>query len=153
MITDDLLAAAQGVLPDVVELRRDLHVHPELGNHLPRTQGRVLEALDGLGLEISTGTALRSRVLRVAVSKVRMPRSHRITCWLPPAMMYSAAARRSFTVALMPRFSSTGLSVRPSSLSSSKFCMLRAPTCRASAIRATLATSSTRSTSVTMGRS
>ena len=48
MITDDLLAAAQGVLPDVVELRRDLHVHPELGNHLPRTQGRVLEALDGL---------------------------------------------------------------------------------------------------------
>ena len=62
MITDDLLAAAQGVLPDVVELRRDLHVHPELGNHLPRTQGRVLEALDGLGLEISTGTALSSVV-------------------------------------------------------------------------------------------
>src|SRR2546422_5090839 len=32
----------------------------------------------------TTGTALRSRVKRVAVSKVRMPRSQRITCGLPP---------------------------------------------------------------------
>ena len=70
MITDDLLAAAQGVLPDVVELRRDLHVHPELGNHLPRTQGRVLEALDGLGLEISTGTARRISTIQPTGTRI-----------------------------------------------------------------------------------
>ncbi len=61
-ITDDLLGAARGVLDDAVALRRDLHVHPELGNQLPRTQAKVLEALDGLGLEVSTGTALTSVV-------------------------------------------------------------------------------------------
>ena len=61
-ITDDLLGAARGVLDDVVELRRDLHVHPELGTELPRTQAKVLEALDGLGLEVSTGNALTSVV-------------------------------------------------------------------------------------------
>lgn len=61
-ITDDLLGAARGVLDDAVALRRDLHVHPELGNDLPRTQAKVLEALDGLGLEVSTGNALTSVV-------------------------------------------------------------------------------------------
>ena len=41
--------------------------------------------------------------------------------------MYSADISRSFTVALMPRFISTGFFVWPISLSRSKFCMLRAP--------------------------
>ena len=36
------------------------------------------------------GTAERSSVLRVYFSKVRMPRSQRMTFSLPPAMMYSA---------------------------------------------------------------
>ena len=40
-------------------------------------------------------TAERSRVLRVAVSNVRMPRSHRTTRSLPPASTYSAAASHS----------------------------------------------------------
>ena len=39
---------------------------------------------------LSMGTAERSRVFRVAVSKVRMPRSQRMTFSLPPAMTYSA---------------------------------------------------------------
>ena len=51
----DVLAAAAAVLDDVVALRRDLHRRPELGLHLPVTQSRVLEALDGLPLTISTG--------------------------------------------------------------------------------------------------
>ncbi len=60
--TDDLLVQARGVLDDAVALRRELHVHPELGTDLPRTQAKVLAALDGLGLEVRTGTALTSVV-------------------------------------------------------------------------------------------
>ncbi|GAA0522523.1 hypothetical protein GCM10011581_34140 [Saccharopolyspora subtropica] len=36
-----------------VRLRRDLHAEPEIGLRLPRTQQKVLAALDGLPLEIS----------------------------------------------------------------------------------------------------
>jgi amidohydrolase len=41
-------------------MRRRLHAHPELGLHLPDTQEAVLDALDGLGLEVSTGRATSS---------------------------------------------------------------------------------------------
>ncbi len=61
-ITDTLLDPAGDLLPDVVELRRTLHRHPELGLDLPRTQAAVLESLDGLGLQVRTGTALSSVV-------------------------------------------------------------------------------------------
>ncbi len=40
---------------DMVRLRRTLHSRPEVGLDLPRTQETVLAALDGLGLEVSTG--------------------------------------------------------------------------------------------------
>ncbi|MFV2177932.1 M20 family metallopeptidase [Actinomadura sp. LOL_016] len=45
---------------ELTVLRRDLHREPELGLDLPRTRDKVLAALDGLPLEISTGTALTS---------------------------------------------------------------------------------------------
>jgi len=45
---------------DLVELRRALHREPEIGLHLPRTQAKVLAALDGLPLTVTTGTALSS---------------------------------------------------------------------------------------------
>ncbi|MFJ8311070.1 MULTISPECIES: M20 family metallopeptidase [unclassified Streptomyces] len=51
---------ALGLAPDLVRLRHDLHRFPELGLDLPRTQERVLEALDGLPLEVSRGSALSS---------------------------------------------------------------------------------------------
>ena len=55
-----LVADAEALLPDAVAMRRDLHQHPELGNELPRTQGKVLEALDGLGLTVIKGKQLSS---------------------------------------------------------------------------------------------
>jgi amidohydrolase len=55
-----LLEDAQAMAGDLVELRRTLHREPELGLALPRTQERVLAALDGLPLEISTGSSLTS---------------------------------------------------------------------------------------------
>ncbi|GAA4495949.1 M20 family metallopeptidase [Actinoallomurus oryzae] len=53
-------AAAGDLHDDLVRLRRDLHREPELGLDLPRTQEKVLAALEGLPLEITTGTALSS---------------------------------------------------------------------------------------------
>jgi amidohydrolase len=45
---------------DLAELRRAIHAEPEIGRHLPRTQEKVLAALDGLPLEVSRGRALSS---------------------------------------------------------------------------------------------
>ncbi|MFD6448279.1 M20 family metallopeptidase [Promicromonospora sp. NPDC060204] len=57
-----LLDDAALIQPDLVALRRRIHQDPEIGLHLPRTQAAVLEALDGLPLEITTGTGLSSVV-------------------------------------------------------------------------------------------
>ena len=48
-----LLAAAHAVQPEVVSLRRRIHAEPELGLDLPATRAKILEALDGLPLEIA----------------------------------------------------------------------------------------------------
>ncbi|MDT4928000.1 MAG: hypothetical protein QOF92_867 [Pseudonocardiales bacterium] len=59
----DLLSDARAQQEDLVELRRALHRKPEIGLDLPRTQERVLSALDGLPLEITVGpTGLTSVV-------------------------------------------------------------------------------------------
>ncbi len=47
---------------DLVALRRELHQIPEVGLQLPQTQARVLEALEGLPLEITLGTTVTSVV-------------------------------------------------------------------------------------------
>ena len=52
-MTDSLLSDAQSLFDDVVALRRRLHRHPELGNHLPKTRETVLAALDGLPLDLT----------------------------------------------------------------------------------------------------
>lgn len=44
---------AADLLDDAIGLRRTLHEWPELGNDLPITSERVLEALDGLSLDIT----------------------------------------------------------------------------------------------------
>jgi amidohydrolase len=62
VVLADLLTQAESVLEDVVALRRRVHAHPEVGLHLPQTQGAILEALEGLGLEVVTGESLTSVV-------------------------------------------------------------------------------------------
>lgn len=58
----ELLDAAAAVKPLVVELRRAIHREPELGLGLPKTQAKVLDALTGLGLAVTTGTSTTSVV-------------------------------------------------------------------------------------------
>jgi amidohydrolase len=55
-VHDDAVAIA----PEITELRRAIHADPELGFDLPRTQEKVLAALDGLPLEITRGRSLSS---------------------------------------------------------------------------------------------
>ena len=56
----DVAGKAASLGGDLTELRHALHREPEVGLHLPRTQQRVLGALSGLPLEITTGGALTS---------------------------------------------------------------------------------------------
>lgn len=62
MSTESVTEAAGAQLDDAVELRRRIHRHPELGLDNPRTQEAILDALDGLGLDVTTGTATTSVV-------------------------------------------------------------------------------------------
>lgn len=55
-----ILEDARELHGDIVQLRHELHRHPELGLELPRTQEKVLEALADLPLEITLGTGLTS---------------------------------------------------------------------------------------------
>ncbi len=48
----NLLEEAGHILPDVVKLRRKIHSYPELGNQLPETTRAVVEALEGLDLDL-----------------------------------------------------------------------------------------------------
>ncbi len=51
---------AAGISGEIAELRHAIHREPEIGLDLPKTQAKVLDALDGLPLEISTGQGLSS---------------------------------------------------------------------------------------------
>jgi hippurate hydrolase len=54
------MESALDMRDEITQLRHSLHTTPELGLHLPRTQEKVLAALDGLPLEITTGKTLSS---------------------------------------------------------------------------------------------
>ena len=55
-MTSDLRSHAQSLQGDTVELRRRIHREPEVGLDLPRTRQAVLDALDGLPLDIHLHT-------------------------------------------------------------------------------------------------
>jgi amidohydrolase len=55
-VHDDAVAMAA----ELTKLRRAIHAEPEIGLDLPRTQRKVLDALDGLPLEITLGEGLSS---------------------------------------------------------------------------------------------
>ncbi len=56
----DVTERAAALGGDLTELRHALHREPEVGLQLPATQQRVLGALSGLPLEITTGTTVTS---------------------------------------------------------------------------------------------
>ncbi|CAB4713003.1 unannotated protein [freshwater metagenome] len=62
---------ASEIQSDLASLRRALHQEPEIGLNLPKTQSKIIAALEGLGLEVTTGKGLSSvtAVLRGAKSE------------------------------------------------------------------------------------
>ncbi len=52
-----LVEDARALEPELIAWRRDLHRHPELGFEETRTAAFLLERLEGLGLEITSGLA------------------------------------------------------------------------------------------------
>jgi amidohydrolase len=57
-----LIDDAEAMEGELIELRHALHRAPETGLHLPHTQARVLDALDGLPIELKAGDQLSSVV-------------------------------------------------------------------------------------------
>lgn len=47
----DFLNEAKAFKDELIDIRRDFHMHPELGFELPRTLGKIKEFLDNEGIE------------------------------------------------------------------------------------------------------
>lgn len=58
----NFLSEADAIANELSHLRRTLHQNPELGNDLPQTQATVIEALNGLPLEVHRGKNVSSVV-------------------------------------------------------------------------------------------
>jgi len=56
----NFLTQAQEIQDDLANLRHRLHEEPEIGLQLPKTQAKIVAALEGLGLEVTTGKELSS---------------------------------------------------------------------------------------------
>jgi hippurate hydrolase len=67
----NFITEASEIQNDLVAIRRQIHQEPEIGLDLPKTQAKIIAALDGLGLEIANGKTLSSvtAVLRAGDSK------------------------------------------------------------------------------------
>jgi hippurate hydrolase len=56
----NFISEASEIQSEIAAIRRHIHQEPEIGLDLPKTQAKILAALEGLGLEVSTGTSLSS---------------------------------------------------------------------------------------------
>ncbi|MDZ4863310.1 MAG: amidohydrolase [Gemmatimonadota bacterium] len=53
----EIAAATARLAPRMIEIRHDIHLNPEVGNHETRTAGIIAAELTRLGLEVRTGVA------------------------------------------------------------------------------------------------
>ena len=67
----NFLSEAREIQSDLATIRRHIHQEPEIGLDLLKTQAKIVAALDGLGLEVTTGKGLSSvtAVLRAGKSE------------------------------------------------------------------------------------
>lgn len=56
-IAPDVMASIEAIHGQLIEWRRDIHQHPELGNREFRTSKMVAEHLSSLGIEVTTEVA------------------------------------------------------------------------------------------------
>ena len=67
-MTQDVLAQAKAMLPELQALRRKLHTIPEFGLELPNTLKAILEQIEGLGT-VKTSDKISSAVLHIKGSE------------------------------------------------------------------------------------
>jgi hippurate hydrolase len=67
-MSQDVLAQAQAMLPELQSLRRKLHAIPEFGLELPNTLKVILEQIEGLGA-VTTSNQISSAVLHIKGSE------------------------------------------------------------------------------------
>jgi hypothetical protein len=96
---------AKALEPELLETRRDIHAHPELGNTEKRTSELVAKQLTAMGLEVKTGVA---RTGVVAVLKGALPGP---TVALPTWMRFRSRKSRT---CLSPRKPKAPTSVKKS---------------------------------------
>ena len=65
--SSDLLTRARHMAPELIELRRELHRHPELSFQEHRTSARLAAALVSLGYQVRTGVARTGVVAELEV--------------------------------------------------------------------------------------
>lgn len=65
----NFLTQAQEIQSNLESIRRQIHQEPEIGLDLPKTQAKIVAALDDLGLEITTGKTLSSVIAVLRGSK------------------------------------------------------------------------------------
>lgn len=87
-----LLDDATGMSDELTRLRRELHREPEIGLQLPRTQERVLTALEDLPLEIFLGTSTTSVTAVAPGRRGTLRQSSSAATWTP---FRSTSARTS----------------------------------------------------------
>ena len=56
----NFLSDAREIQSELEAIRRHIHQEPEIGLDLPKTQEKIVAALNGLGLEVTTGKSLNS---------------------------------------------------------------------------------------------
>ena len=101
-------AEAAGIAAEIVALRRELHQIPETGLECPRTQARILAALDGLGLEVTTGEACS--FIAPAVSRKKQAMQNPMLPGFPSAVSSSAARPVTTPVRMTIPFFRIGIS-------------------------------------------
>lgn len=78
-----IASKAAALKPKLVETRRDLHRHPELGNREVRTARFVADYLKGLGIEVKTGVGKTGVVGLLRAGANRGRRSLYGPIWMP----------------------------------------------------------------------
>ncbi len=56
-LRNKIITAADKIQQKVIDWRRDIHEHPELGNHETRTAALISKELQALGIDVTTGVA------------------------------------------------------------------------------------------------
>lgn len=67
----------QASLPELIEIRHDFHIHPELGFEETRTSGKVQSRLKSLGIDFVAGLARGTGVLGYLPATTKDPKSAR----------------------------------------------------------------------------